>query len=69
VFFRVGALLFPREFCSAAEIEELEGALGAAARGDVSVIAAGLGILSDWNGGGEVHMSQVLRNNQAVVPY
>jgi hypothetical protein len=34
----MGALFFPREFFSAAKIEEFEGALGAAAGGDVSVI-------------------------------
>jgi hypothetical protein len=37
LFFGMGALVFPGELLSAAKVEELEGALGTAAGGDVSL--------------------------------
>jgi hypothetical protein len=74
LFFRVGALLFPREFFSTAKIEELEGALGTAAGGDVSLILSiSLALEREGKCGGrgkaDVHMSQVLGDDQPVVPY
>jgi hypothetical protein len=71
--FRVGALLFPREFFSAAQIEELEGTLRTAAGRDVSLESSDSIVVFDWgereSWRGEVHMSQVLGDDQSVVPY